>query len=143
MKYYLVALFDADSDSQEQFCWMTYNGEKWVNALNGNWKPKHKKDIIAEIVEVEHITELDWSKTPLYNDELISGWLSRDGRFYGCPSKYHDTLAACVLGLKVPELENMGWVRVYDHNWFTCQHRLSAEQRNWLSQNGHRVTDSH
>ncbi len=100
------------------------------------------KDLVIEVAEAHHLTQLDWRKTPFQNDELATGWLSRDGRFYGCPSVHHDVIAFCVLGIKVSDLENMGWTRVYSDR-FTCEKRLSAEQRNWLSANGHKVYDSH
>lgn len=95
-------------------------------------------------MEADHITRLDWRKTPFHNDRSTSGWLSRDGRFYGgCPSIHHDVIAHCVLGMKVGDMEDGGWARVYDSNRFTCEKRLSAEQRNWLLQKGHELSDSH
>jgi len=121
--------------------WMTDNGSCWVDVARSRWNDKHASDEVLESIEAEHFTLLDWRKTPFYNPEASSGWLSREGRFYGCPNYCHDVLAWCVLGMKVPELEQLGWVRIYSENWYVCQVRLSAEQKNWLSMNGHKVMD--
>ncbi|MFQ5736719.1 MAG: hypothetical protein ACE5GY_07635 [Thermodesulfobacteriota bacterium] len=142
VKYYLVALGRDEYESPENFYWMVDKGEKWLNIAKRNiLKPKSDDDIIKAVVETNDLTALNWSETPLYDDGLTSGWLSRDGRFYGCPSKYHDTLAYCVLGITVADLENTGWVRIYSERHFTCLHRISEEQRNWLSSNYYRVPD--
>ena len=122
--------------------WMLDNGDKWFGVARGIYRPKHEKDIIKEVTKAMHLTRLNWNKTPIHNDNYFSGWLSRDGVFYGCPSWLHDTLAYCVLGMRVGDIEQTGWVRVYDHSRFTCGIRLSAEQRNYLSQNGYRVLES-
>lgn len=140
-KYYLVSL-GTYNKKPRQFFWMLDNGDTWIDLADQSaWKDKNEADIIAEAIEAEHTTDLDWAKTPLLNDKSISGWLSRYGRFYGCPSYHHDNVAHLVLGMTVQELENRGWVRVFDERWFTCQQRLSAEQRNWLSENGYVVHD--
>ncbi|OAH23775.1 hypothetical protein AX289_25125 [Methylorubrum populi] len=41
------------------------------------------------------------------------GWLSPDGRFYGCRFFAHDELAHSLLGKHVGELEEAGWIRVH------------------------------
>lgn len=127
--------------NKDQAFWMTDNGECWVDVARSRWKDKHASDEVLETVIEEHFTLLDWRKTPYYTPDVSSGWLSREGRFYGCPTYCHDVLAWCVLGVKVPELERLGWVRIYSENWYVCQARLSAEQKNWLSMNGHKVID--
>lgn len=140
-KYFLVSPGDA-TQRPRPFYWSLDIGDKWIGVARGVYRDKHEGDMIIEVAEARHLTQLDWRKTPFRNDELATGWLSRDGRFYGCPPVHHDVLAFCVLGTKVSDLENMGWTRVYS-NRFTCEKRLSAEQRNWLSENGHKVYDSH
>ena len=142
-RYLLVSPGCQNHGRAEPSFWMTDNGDTWIGVARGIWRPKHSADIIKETVEAEDLTRLDWRKTPFRNDGLVSGWLSRDGRFYGCPSCYHDTLAYCVLGIKVAELEKAGWVRIHDTRYFVCEHRLSPEQRNWLSSNGYRVLDAY
>jgi len=143
MKFYLIVPGDTDADTDSgrphNFYWVEDKGEHWLHFLKGVWHPKHTEDTVIECSLADDITELDWSKTPLHNDTLTSGWLCRSGRFYGCPSYFHDKLAAYVLGAKVPDLEKTGWVRVYDKNRYTCDHRLSEEQKNWLSENGYKI----
>lgn len=139
-RYFLVRPGGQNKSGDKSF-WMTDNGENWVEVGRSRWKVKHEADEVLESVTAEHLTMLDWRKTPYYAPEASSGWLSREGRFYGCPTYCHDVLAWCVLGVKVPELERLGWVRIYSENWYVCQARLSAEQSNWLSLNGHKVID--
>lgn len=138
-KYFLVK--PGGQKKPAKSYWMTDNGESWVEVGRCRPRDKHDKDEVLEIISEAHFTLLDWRKTPYYNPEASSGWLSREGRFYGCPTNCHDVLAWCVLGIKVPELERLGWVRIYSENWYVCQMRLSAEQGNWLSLHGHKVTD--
>lgn len=139
-EYFLVKPGGQKKPAAKSF-WMTDNGENWIEVGRSRFKDKHDKDEVLEVVAEEHFTLLDWRKTPYYNPEASSGWLSREGRFYGCPTFCHDVLAWCVLGVKVVELERLGWVRIYSETWYVCQMRLSAEQGNWLSLNGHKVTD--
>ncbi|MBI5588152.1 MAG: hypothetical protein HY889_07290 [Deltaproteobacteria bacterium] len=140
-KFFLVSPGDS-TQKPRPFYWSLDIGDKWIGVARSVYREKHPEDIVKEVSEAHHLTQLDWRKTPFRNDELATGWLSRDGRFYGCPAVHHDVIAYCVLGMKVADLEEMGWARVYS-NRFTCEKRLSAEQRNWLSENGHRVFDSH
>ncbi len=84
---------------------------------------------------------LDWSDTWLSRPESTAGWLNRGGRFFGCPSNYHDQLAAYVIGVKVTEAENTGWVRVKDSRYYDYLKSLSAEQKNWLSEKGYKLYD--
>jgi hypothetical protein len=140
-KYFLVSPGDS-AQHPRPFYWSLDIGDKWIGVARGVYREKHAKDLVIEVAEAHHLTQLNWRKTPFHNDELATGWLSRDGRFYGCPSVHHDVIAFCVLGIKVSDLENMGWTRVYSDR-FTCEKRLSAEPKNWLSANGHKVYDSH
>jgi hypothetical protein len=142
-EYFLVSLFNPESDSHKPFYWMMENGEKWKHFLYGVLKPKHTKDIVAEVVTAEHPVFLDWAKTPLLDPESTVGWLTRCGRFYGCPMNHHDQLAYYVLDIKVSELESTGWVRIKDSRHIHCEKRMSEEQKNWLSHNGHKVYDSY
>ncbi|MBI5809931.1 MAG: hypothetical protein HZB21_01890 [Deltaproteobacteria bacterium] len=141
MTYFLVSPVNNNPGGRKHFFWMLDNVDTWIGVARGIWRPKHEADIIKETAKAEHITRLDWTKTPFHNDSLASGWLSRDGRFYGCPQIFHDIFAAIVLGIKVGELEKTGWVRVFDSNRFVCENRLSAEQKNWLSGNGYTILD--
>ena len=141
MKYYLVSPGETENEKVRPYYWSTDNGDKWIGIARGIWRTKHAADLITEVAEAEDLTELDWKKTPFRNDGLASGWLCRCGKFFGCPSCYHDIIAAVVIGIKVPELEKKGWVRIHDKGRIACDHRLSEEQKNWLSEHGHKVLD--
>ncbi len=153
MKYYLVSPgCELEKGSRgvsprkkngREFYWMSDAGEKWEGVARGIHRPKHEKDVVKDIAEAGDITELDWTKTPFHDDTLRSGWLSRSGRFRGCPAVHHDVFARCVLGRTVGELERLGWARVLDSQRFVCEQRLSAEQKNWLLENGYNVLDIH
>gem|GEM_PF-2606129 len=140
-RYFLVCPGSEREKHGPPAYWMSDRGGHWEDAARSRWKEKDERDLVLESVSSEHIRLLDWTRTPYYDPECNSGWLSREGRFYGCPTYAHDVLAHCVLGMKVPELEDLGWVRIYNENWYACHKRLSAEQMNWLSENGHRVYD--
>jgi len=151
MKYYLVSpgcelektRRNASGVKRREFYWMEDAGEKWAGVARGIHRPKHARDIVGEVAEAVEITDLDWSKTPFFDNTLRSGWLSRTGRFWGCPAIHHDIFARCVLGMKVVDLERLGWARVLDSQRFVCEQRLSEDQRNWLSENGYEVLDCH
>lgn len=139
MVYYLVSLGEDKDMEHRPFFWMRDCGDRWINFVNGKWPMKDASDIICEKVDIDDITELDWSVTPLYNKDSKSGWLSREGRFYGCPDYFHDKFAAYVLGIKVDELETTGWARILGCNNYSSTRQLSREQNRWLRRNGYRV----
>lgn len=140
-KFFLVSPGGSASQKPRPFYWSLDIGEKWIGVARNIYREKHDDDLVKEAAEAAHLTDLDWTKTPFHNDDLPSGWLSRDGRFYGCPQVNHDVLAHCVLGQKVGDLEKFGWVRVFDSKRYTCERRISEEQSNWLSQNGYTIYD--
>jgi len=139
MVYYLVSPAASKDITPRPFFWMKDGGDRWIHFVEGCWPFKNEADIIAEIVHTDDVTDLDWSMTPLYDSDSNAGWLSREGRFYGCPENYHDKFAAYVLGIKVPDLEETGWTRLLDSGNYTNMHRLSLEQCNWLSTKGYKV----
>ncbi len=130
--------------------WYRKDGVKLVGT-GGGYNFGYDDDVIIETVEAEDFESLDWSKSSLLQPDSDAGWLARDGKFYGCDSEDHDTLAYYLLKKNVEELEEALWVRVYgapghdpiawtmgSSDWHA---RISAEQRNWLSLRGHKVTD--
>ncbi|MBI5236403.1 MAG: hypothetical protein HY886_09190 [Deltaproteobacteria bacterium] len=140
--YYLVSPVNNNLAHSRHFFWMLDTSEnKWIGIARGIWREKHERDIVKETAKAEHLTLLDWKKTPFYDDKSRAGWLSRDGRFYGCPEVLHDTLAYCLFGVKVGELEKTGWVRVKNSYLYTCEQRLTPEQSNWLSGQGYKVIE--
>jgi hypothetical protein len=108
----------------------------------GGWCPKSDKDIVLDTQEAEDIHELDWTKTSLLNDKETSGWLNRSGKFYGCNSQAHDLVADLVFNKSVQEMEDEGWVRIYDKTAFACMKPMSPEQRNYMLDKGYKLVDS-
>jgi len=141
MTYYLVCPFEeGEGDDVTGTCyWMRDAGESWVHFVGGVWMKKKENDVVRDVVRVTDVSELDWHKTPLRTPLSSSGWLSRGGKYFGCPPNWHDKFAAYVLGIKVNELERSGWVRVNDSRYYTCEKTLSSEQKNWLSEKGYKI----
>lgn len=73
--------------------------------------------------------ELDWKGTCVYDNSYETGWVDRQGNFYGCDYRQHFAQALCVHKSTEIELEQKGWVKLtycwgnkqkplilYDHN---------------------------
>lgn len=120
----------------------------WVNMVGGMF-PKSKCDTILDTKVVEDPEELDWSVTGFLVTDTACGWLSPEGKWYGCTYENHDLIADLILKRPRRELDREGWVKVYGrksnspggYSW-ECERRLTPEQRNWLSYEGHTVRDS-
>ena len=120
----------------------------WVNMVGG-MVPKSKCDTILDTKVVEDPEELDWSVTGFLVTDTACGWLSPEGKWYGCTYENHDLIADLILKRPRRELDREGWVKVYGrksnspggYSW-ECERRLTPEQRNWLSYEGHTVRDS-
>jgi hypothetical protein len=122
--------------------WLQDKGNKWVHSSNGcSWMPKEEKQKILETAEVEDIHELDWTKTSLIDNKHNSGWIDRNGHFYGCTSQNHDIVADLVFNKTVEEMEKQGYVRVYGSDSWVCQRKLTPEQRITLIEKNHIVKD--
>lgn len=143
MTYYLVCPANdgegGDGDVTGPCYWMRDGGERWIHFVKGSWIKKNEKDVVRDVIKVRDVSELDWRETPLRTPQSSSGWLSRGGRYFGCPPYWHDKFASYVLGIKVEEMETSGWVRVNDTRHFTCERKLTSEQKNWLSKKGYKI----
>jgi hypothetical protein len=120
----------------------------WMNTVGG-MIPKTKGDTILDTKVVEDHSELDWSVTGYLITDTDCGWLSPEGKWYGCSFENHDLVADLILKQSRRDLDRAGWVRVSGrkanspggYSW-DCENRLTPEQRNWLSHEGHTVRDS-
>lgn len=97
----------------------------WVGSGGGGFGVS-ESDKILDIREVEDDAELPWSTTATFAIKLkedalsgryTAGWLSPEGVFYGCAYMEHDDLAFYVIGKRVSELEDLGWLRVHDKDY--------------------------
>ena len=50
-------------------------------------------------------------------DKYITGWIAPDGEFFGCAPEDHDDLAEYVFEKTQSELEEAGWLKVYEVHW--------------------------
>lgn len=118
--------------------WWEDDGDRWVN-FNGGWWPKSETDTILERAVAENFEDLDHMKADWLRPDSESGWLSPEGRFYGCSYSYHDLVAWLILKKDVGELERSGWARVLGRttDGIYCLRFLTAEQRNWCSAHGY------
>lgn len=105
--------------------------------------PKSKSDIIVESVEANSFEDLDHTKTDLLKPKSSAGWLSPDGKFYGCSWAQHDLLAVLVLKTPVGDLEKRGWMRIHSHYEIDCLRFPTDAQLSWASSNGYFVEVSH
>jgi len=116
-----------------------YNEEYWLNC-NGGRTPKEPEDKVFEQVEADY-DDLDHKKTGLFLEKSEAGWLSRSAIWYPCDYTCHDNYAERILKDTTKRLEAAGWARVRGLSDWHCERRLSADQRNWLLNQGHKVED--
>ncbi len=123
--------------------WLMDEGDNqfWTNIMGGKC-PRHTSDKILETVEAEDWIDLDWTFTILHRPESRAGWVSPDGRFFGCDNQEHDLFAQLALKKTIGELERTGWARIYCDGFFRCARRLTAYQRNTMLLRGCDVDDS-
>lgn len=65
-----------------------------------------------EKAEAEKIEDLDWNETIIFNNDFKTGWLSPEGKFYGCDAYHHRQQAMFIHKKSEVALEQEGWIRV-------------------------------
>ena len=60
----------------------------------------------------EDFSDLNWYGTEVYDNKYKTGWLSPDGKFYGCDYRNHSTQAKFVHKKYESDLEEDGWVKI-------------------------------
>jgi hypothetical protein len=116
-------------------------GEIWIN-MHGGWCLKNEKDEILEVADYPNKDSfIDCHRKEVYsyliNDNSDLGWLSPDGRFYGCAWAAHEMVATEYFGKKDScELESEGWIKVFDSvdsgTPVYAERRVTEYQRVWL-----------
>jgi len=133
------------------YYWMRDSGDYWIN-YNGGKCPKSLKDKVKEgPIRASDFMSLDWKDSDLIKPDEETGWLDRNGRFYGCRYMEHDDVALFIFKSTSDTLMRLGWVRIdakgdmYPESFRFLgegiMNRLSAEQRNWLQKNGYLIKD--
>ncbi|MBQ3493852.1 MAG: hypothetical protein IJA69_00380 [Clostridia bacterium] len=63
----------------------------------------------------ESFFHLDWTNTAIFSQHYKTGWLSPDGKFFGCDFHFHDDQAFLVHKQNEDDLEKQGWIKIsYD-----------------------------
>lgn len=65
-----------------------------------------------ETATAENKSGLNWYGTEAYDIKYKTGWLSPNGKFFGCDYRNHASQAKYVHGKSENELENEGWVKI-------------------------------
>jgi len=89
--------------------WWEICGDMLVNSVGGRHFYTPFPD--DKIVEADSFDDLDHSY--LVKDDSDYGWISPDGRFYGCDCWQHSELASLIFKTTEEELERKGWIKVY------------------------------
>ncbi len=96
--------------------WFEYDNEtplSCARVFDNDIKESFYYDIQnLEIVQAETKEELDWNDTIILNNNLKTGWLSPDGKFYGCKEYQHGMQAVLIHKKDEFELEQEGWIRI-------------------------------
>ncbi len=121
-----------------RYWWRDCN-DVWMNEA-GKRLQKSSKIVVVERSRHSEYDDLDHSKTSLLDPHSKMGWLSPQGKFYGCAPRLHDTLARLVIHQKVALMEAAGWFRIQQK--LIGKRFPTAAQRNWASLNGREFEDS-
>ena len=123
--------------------WWELEGKKLYNMSGGHQLAEWFNIKPDDIVEVNDWDDLDWTGTEIYNNDLKTGWIDRNGIFYGCGYEWHSKQADFIHKKTQRDLEILGYVKVYKSNFFPSNnknglnfmivhHRLNELQKNAL-----------
>lgn len=65
-----------------------------------------------ETATAEAFSDLNWYGTEVYDNKYKTGWLSPEGKFYGCDYRRHSAQAKFVHNKSECDLEDAGWVKI-------------------------------
>lgn len=119
------------ADIQDKTCYIFYNNYWWelVRIRNGRkstfrclnvWgsgfdlEEKQLASICRKyrLAIVTDRTELDWKGTCVYDDKYETGWVDRQGNFYGCDYEAHSAQAELIHKTSERVLEMKGWIKL-------------------------------
>ncbi len=105
-------------------CWykvVNYaSGRRWLVDFYGAPSVEYHEGMTC--VRAENWADLDWTGTILMDENYKTGWLDRDGVFYGCDYHYHDALGKILFGKSERELEQMGYIKISGKDGMYCAH---------------------
>ena len=125
MKTFVLETYKKDDGSFEYNGWWQYEDGYLYNRVGGHHRadPDEKMWKYSKVVEVNDRDDLDYSY--ILNPDSDLGWISPDGRFYGCGYRDHAAVAERVLKKTDDQLEDEGWVKVFFDSW--------NRERKWYS----------
>lgn len=113
MKRFVLETYKNDDGTFEYNGWWEYEDGYLYNRVGGRHKANPNDEMwkYSKVVEANDWTDLDWSY--LIDNSLLLGWISPDGRFYGCKYEDHAKVAELYFKKSEKQLEKEGWVKVY------------------------------
>lgn len=115
-------------------------GETWRN-IHGGWCLRYPEDDILAVDEAKDRKDfIDRNRKDIYSylikPDSDIGWLSPDGKFYGCDYANHDIFVNQYFGKTDMEMEKEGWIRIFrgfeSKVPVYCKFKVSTPQRIWL-----------
>lgn len=103
--------------------WWEIEDDKLYNMVGGHQLADWYKIEDEDVVEVNDWKDLDWIGTEIYDDTLKTGWINRDGKFFGCGSQWHSRQSEFIHNKTERELELLGWIKVYRSNVFESKNK--------------------
>ena len=135
--------FVTDDDGLPAPTWLKDCGKMWEDVYGSTW-PKRGDEHVLETVslDADDFKRLDWKKSSFYIEDGTSGWLDRDGNFWGCRYGGHSALARWVIQQDYYEMEKAGWVHVdcaggKGLSTFRVSGEPTPAQDAWLEAHGH------
>lgn len=136
MPKYLFEYFRCADGSKRPNGWWEICDGMLVNPMGG----RHRYDPAPDdrIVEADSFLDLDHSY--LVEEDSEYGWVSPEGRFYGCDVRNHSYLARYLFRATEEELEEKGWAKIYmnfdrKRDWY-CKKFLTEFQKATLERLG-------
>ena len=93
--------YEESTPINDAIVWNAYGGKMSGMDLTG-----------LEIVKAEDYHKLDWRGTELLDDKYLTGWLDKEGEFYGCDYRNHKDQAKFVHNLSEEEIERELFIKL-------------------------------
>ena len=113
MKTFVLETYIRDDGSKEYNGWWQYEKGYLYNRMGGRHKADPNEEMWkhSKVVKAKDWADLDYSY--LLKPESTLGWISPDGKFYGCGYRDHALVAEMYLKKKDDQLEKEGWVKIF------------------------------
>ncbi len=128
---------------------------RYANGLvvdNGWWEIKNGKcynlaggyhDYVPS--EDDEIREGTWESIlhdTTRDDSQMTGWVAPDGTFYGCKPYAHSLCAEYVIGIEERDLEERGYVKVFENPARLRQHVAGMQRYTAARMDGHHINEA-